>query len=459
MVFGYYTVSIRKIGPHELPPVLLPEQGGYYEKVSKLAHLMFIPFFPLETFWVLNQQGVRYKLTPQAVQMLDTVFGPIKAPWYAYSGLILILVSSIAYSINGEIQGKKIAKERKAYDQQLLDGRLASIRQATENDYYTIGYNPVKQTVIKVSSVMRDSIEFLAPADLETAPNLYGAPQIVGYFLSPDVVLEKKKIAKADLEKIAQETNSINFSAPSPVPYFLSGKNFYISEITQIDPKTVAYEYADSKNAEEVRTAMQAFVASFKDIKASMSKIDSASTAYFKDMLSAAQTKDVEQMKAFVEASSYSLITYKYMLYTQYTYLKADGKSTGAIHSEKLKDYAFFLKLLEQGLWNAGFDDFDQSVAISDVLFFSPDRAKININAGSNMLSRKETISFVVLANRENGAWKINVPSTFDFTQKQINIGVQGTQRSVKYRQMVREEVAELDEGKNKVTIAQAWEY
>jgi hypothetical protein len=78
------------------------------------------------------------------------------------------------------------------------------------------------------------------------------------------------------------------------------------------------------------------------------------------------------------------------------------------------------------------------------------------LTAPSNNLDRQQTIYFQTIFNKEGEDWKINIPSTFSYTEKQIEQGVHGSNRNKQYRKMVRDEILKLDSLK---TVATEWNY
>ena len=62
------------------------------------------------------------------------------------------------------------------------------------------------------------------------------------------------------------------------------------------------------------------------------------------------------------------------------------------------------------------------------------------------MLNQQTNINFNIELNKEGGEWKINIPSTLGYTNRQISIGTQGSAGHA-FQNIVTEEIRELNDG------------
>lgn len=456
IVFGHYSIPTRTLQPHEVPPSIKLEGDAKIQSIVRVVQIMWIPVFPFQSSWTLKQGGKRYVLNPEVSNMLDQLYERSKTPWYSFSLLILLVLAPMIYSVYNYFASQSSKKQYAEQIEKQRQDMLASIAAPTENDYYTFemqgNYN---KTVFKVQAFEQDSVAFQAPADREKAEYFYSDDKKVSFYMNPASVLTTFKLAKSDLEKaVRNSTENGEFPGEGPITAAFYGNKVRLEAIDRIDPEKIEVSYKDEKSEPEVRKAIRAWLSASQNIDSSMMLMDTASTNYFKNMLKVAQKGTFEEKKKFVESSEFPLSTYRYMLFTEYTYL------SGSKPSSNLKDYAFFLKLLDEGLWTLDFETKIAAVtAIVEVKFSSPQTAKLVLRAPSNKLERKEDISFNATCHKENGKWRVNVPSTMSYSTYQIRKGMPfGPDQNKKYRQMVIDEVNKMEsKSKNKVAAEWAW--
>ena len=132
IVFGYYTVSIKTVYTEELPPEM---QGGLgpndrFQYGLKLAHLMFIPLFPMEKQWMLKQDlGDAYRVTPMAEQYLTQKYGTPGTPFYAFSFWILAAIILLGVAINDVVKNNNKKADRRNTEQQRQESIQTALQQ------------------------------------------------------------------------------------------------------------------------------------------------------------------------------------------------------------------------------------------------------------------------------------------------------------------------------------------
>ncbi len=468
MVLGHYTVGVERYSAAQVAHLFQIAPTEYVEKAVKLGHFMFIPFFPMEKMWVLNKNGERFKIKYEVAQQLERQFGALRAPWYAFAGLYLVAVLYVGYSISGSVAQNKWTNQLQTDAQNLLTQRLALVNEPTVHDYYTLKRN-YEPFVVKVNNSTRDSIEFLVPTPIRTLNYNAKKDYLIAYLNAPDSATVKKKLAKADIEKyFASEAdwNTATNDVDHRIWGRLAGENIKFETVERFHPDTVAQWVDNNRQAGAVKATFGQYLANINDIGATLPLLDTATTAFFKRMLETAVTGDIDQMKAFVNASDMPLVTLKLMLYTQYVYLDGSRLKPGQpFDKQRMQDYMFVLKLVEQGLWTVSTDnDLAPSLPIQDITFVGKNKALLRVSRYSNILKDPNKIPFDAVFHREGGAWKINVPSTFYYTNLQIQLATQpgtGTMSKEGYKKMVIDEVnrflAGEAKGGEKKAVALAW--
>lgn len=457
MVFGYYTVGVERYSSTQVAHLFQIAPHEYVEKAVKLGHFMYIPFFPIEKMWVLNKGGERFKIKYEVAQQLERQFGALRAPWYAFAGLILVGVLYVGYSISGSIAQNKWTSQRQTEAQNLLAQRMAWVNEPTAHDYYTLKRN-YESFVVKVNGFTRDSIEFLVSDPIRTLNSNEKKDYLVAYLNEPDSAAVRKKLAKVDIEKFFASEADWN-TATNDVDHSIWGRladeNTKFETVERFHADSVARWVDNNRQAVDVKAAFSQYLANINNIGATLPLLDTASTAFFKRMLETAVTDDIDQMKAFVDKSSAPLVTLKLMLYTQYVYLDGIRMKPGQhLTAQTLEDYMFMLKLVEQGLWTIATDtELAPSLPIQDITFVGEDKAVLRVSKYSNILKEPNNIPFDVVFHKEGGAWKINVPSTFHYTNLQIQLATQpgtGTMNKQAYKKMVIDEVNQFLGGESK---------
>jgi hypothetical protein len=460
MVFGHYSIPIHTIAPNQIPPQLNPGPGLKYQLLIRVAHVMWIPLFPFEKTWAISTGSEKYKVNRELSHRLDSQFGRKATPWYGFAGPLLLVGGIILFSITDYFEGRARKERYAANLVTQLSEKRDKINNPQTNDYYLLATrdanNRSKQTTLKVESTTADSIKFAVPATSRTV-NWGSVGTKVGYFKNENAFIVPATVAKADLLRIVDEEEAQpNAYAYSSISNLLDGAKLKIRGIDRVEEENVVINYEDELAEDEVKEAFLTYMNSQHNIDSSLLLIDSASIAYFDNILNLAKSEDSKKAKEFVYNAPYPDITYKFMMYTLYSYIPTTAKSPNESAEAEMKDYGFYLKLLDLGLWLI---DFNKAVlgktTINKVSFSSSDKANIFLSAPSNSLTRSTKIHFQVEMNKENGAWKVNIPSSLSYTQKQINIGI-SYRGGKEYREMVVDEIKQLE---SSTEVAQEWIY
>lgn len=453
IVFGHYAITTRTIRPDELPLNMQPPPGAQVQKIVRVAHLFWIPFFPFERIWSLRQNGQLQRLQPGITQALDQMFGPVSTPWYAFSGPLLLIGAFVVFQINTMLESRRAESLHQEAMTNQYNNALAKIDTPNQNDYYLFETDS-RWVPGKLRSAAADSLTLLLG---ESQPYSMENSALIGYFVNPNALVWAHTIARSDLKKGCAIGDGSANAQPLSLNGAFQNQSLKIRDIRRLDPYKYHIEYKDETAAVEVKKALKAFMEKSTNTNASLAMLDSASINYLNTMLECAGSGDFPKMKTFTDSSEYSLITYKNIAYTHFIYLNAGGNK--GKQKTDLKDYAFFLKLLGNGLWRLDFEK-DKKVMdnaeLGEVTFTKPTEAHVAMKMLSDQLSRSEVIPFTVVLHQENGKWKINLPSTYAYTDNQIARGVSGMNKQKEYRKMVLNELREMDQ---KITIGPEWEY
>lgn len=443
MIFGHYSFPIRTLQPSELPTQLNPGAGNKIQYTVRVAHIMFIPIFPFSKSWTLKKDGDHYGMSAEGVKVLNALYGKKRMPWYAFAGPILLA----AFMLFGKIGAMFNSYSSASNFETKITAIQEKIANPTTDDYYSMkeeGY----EKVYKVIAFTQDSIQFSMPT--KNDKNRWrDRGRKVSFFENPAAPVVSKTIAKSELERaIAKEYDNRYGFKGIPLIGTEDGRLVVLQSIDRVDRSYVEKALAENMVEEEVRQVFSQFMDG-TSLDTVMMRMDKASTQYFTEMLAVAKTDNFNNMKQFIDQSDFPLVTYKHMLYTKYVYLNAAKEHKEAeilSPEEELKSYTFFLKLVEQGLWTFALDEkIKEGMKGGNVRFQGENRATINLVAASNILSETTFIPFGVKLNKEEGIWKINIPSTFAYTSNQIDRAARNEELKKKYRFKVAEEIEQLE--------------
>jgi len=262
------------------------------------------------------------------------------------------------------------------------------------------------------------------------------------FFEKPEVAFESRTIAKKDLEKALNKVqNAINFRGVA-----LTDLSIVLQTVDRVDRSFIDNELVRIKKEQEIKVAFNQFLVG-TNLDSAVLSLDEASANYFEKVLTLAKEDDIAKIKTFVKQSKHPSVTYKYMLYTKYVYLKSMNKAKEEVSkADEFKEHVFFLKLVEQGLWSLRLEaEAKKTLNNGRISFRGDNHASISVMTYSNMLTKSVPIHFTVNFNKQEGQWKINVPSTFAYTEKQIERAAMSESSKKKYRFSLIEEVEKMD--------------
>ena len=119
--------------------------GAEIQQGVQLAHMLWIPFFPLGKKWILKQGGQSYEMNAQVEQYLNQTYGKASTPWYAFTGFFLVF---LAFGYMKFQDANRDRRMKQAYAAQQIAkveeekktaaDLLENIKEPSTTDYYSI---------------------------------------------------------------------------------------------------------------------------------------------------------------------------------------------------------------------------------------------------------------------------------------------------------------------------------
>lgn len=438
MVYGYYTVSLKTVQASELPEEIPVEPGTTFRYGIKLAHLLFIPFFPLGKQWTMRQNGSSYEITPEAETLFEALYGKPKTPWYAFSGLILIGLFFLYSTVDGMISSSREKAYLSEMKKEKQEEKIRGLKNPLASDFYALKSSKGRYYGVKVDSTAGNQVWLRCIAN-DQGYGTHTENRIVSKYLIDKGRFFMASVPKDKLLKSYQSKKPL-----LKIKGLANQQPLTLVEIynRDIDDKNTDLAIRDSQTSKEVAQALRQFI-NVGSIDSSLAMIDSSSKKYFADVLAASRNKDVTQIKQFIKSSPHTSVTYALVMYAKYSYSKSLGKTPAKDMASDIKTFSFFSKLLGMGLWTMS--DKVKKYTSTSARLARKNTATVVLSLPSNILERISSISFKVHFKYEKGQWKIDLPSTFSYTENQIaKVGRYGNGPSL-FRQKVREDLKDID--------------
>ncbi len=448
---------MRTLGKGEVPEFDNIPGAQIKEKV-KVAHVMWIPFFPLGKMWMIENKGNMYGLSPEAERVLNTKLGKSSYPFYSFLGLIAIPVLLLFFAGSNYLSGMAREKSSKKRFEKELAMNMENVNNPKKSDIFFFKDSKYKKVGLKVNYSSADSVYFLAPIDNQNK-KWDRKNWAAGYYASENPSKEIA-IAKKDLKETFRKAHNENMYRKgitiSDIP--LTGK--IVLEKVETPDATKSIPIISETEVNSVKAGFAHFMEHSSNLDSLVFLIDQASHDYYQDVLTKATKKDAELVPLVRQNKKTNNCLFELMLYTKYVYLKTDKDGVSpnkTLTKETAKDYLFFLKLLERGFLTIS-DDLKKNARITDVSIPEKGRAVVNIQANSNMLTQKQKVNFQIEMTKENNQWKLNLPSAYAYSENQIratSLYNRGNANK-KWREMVIENVSSVGDD---VYVGNEWMY
>ncbi|OJJ21179.1 hypothetical protein BKI52_11470 [marine bacterium AO1-C] len=453
MVFGYYTVSLKTVHADQLPAEIPVDAGTHFEYGLKLAHILFIPIFPIGKQWLLKRDGNSYEVTPEAAQLFDTLYGKPKTPWYAFAGLILAGLALIYFSVQDMMADRRRSAYRKEVKKQELNEKVKSFENPLVSDFYALESSTGQYYGVKVDSTAGGKVWLRYRVD-DQGFGLKNKNNTLSAFIVNRGQFAVQAVNKQDVLKSYQDKKAL-----IKIKGLDAGEALKVVEVYNLDigAKGTRIAIKDPETATEVRDVMTRFVTQIS-MDSSLALMDNSSKRYLLNVIKTAQTGNGRKMKNFITSSKNSTVTYTMMMYARYGYLSGKNDDKKQPDEKLLRNFGFYSKLIGGvGLWTINKDKF-KDINVMSVTLTGINKAEARVLLTSNILQESTNIYFSVDFNKENGQWKINLPSTFSYTSNQVAKVGRFTEGPRIYRKRVRSDLKKLDK-KNQMTFDPALVY
>ncbi|OJJ21180.1 hypothetical protein BKI52_11475 [marine bacterium AO1-C] len=404
IVFGYYTIPIKSVYAHHLPKDVAVTEGARFDCGLKLAHIMFIPAFPIEKKWLMKHQGQTYETTSHMASLLDDLYGKPRTPWYSYAVFLLGLAALLYFFIEGKVEN---------YRQESALIEASRSQKISPNSYYALKSSSEQYYGVKVDSSSEDKVwvRYLNNDPGYSENKKIGA---VSVFMINRGEFKVQAISKKTIVK-----SHYRRSALIKIEGLNEGETLTLESIynVDIDKDDIGLYVSDPQTSAEVKQVLKKFV-NETSVNSSLALLDSSSKTYLLDVVKTAKTGDVTNMKNFIKENEHPEVNYAMMMYAKYVYLPKLADNLIKTDKRLLSDFGEFSKLLGVGLWRNSSKIKNIKIVIVNVTGKNVALARVSLP--SNILGRPSRINFLVKLRRENGQWKINLPSTFSYTSDQI---------------------------------------
>lgn len=442
-MFGYYTIFIRKLLANQVPPQLGLQPGSTLEEGVKVFHIFWIPIFPFGKTWVMKKDGESYKIPYEVATALTKMYGKTKTPWYAFIGIILAIVGGIGYKIN---DGMESSRRQAAYAEQEVKQQsefLEKLAAPTTEDYYALKVSENKYAAAHVTAVGGDSVQLATFADGKTFSRA-NQNRVLEEFILARKDIKTDMVAIKDLEKATIPKDGKVSSAPLVLGAIEEGRIFSVEQVFRVpESKMPKLNVKDDAVAAAVGETFNTFI-NDPSIDASTAVLDSASINYLKEVYRLGEEGNYKRMRKFIDESDNSSVDYGMILHAHYTYFGGEKEKREKTGDKDFNTFIFFSKLINVGLWSI--DEHVKTAKISNIRLTGNKEARGTVSLNSNILDSKKNMRFDVDFNFENDAWRINLPTTFKYTEHQImNVGRNFQEGRKQYRQMIRTGLNDLD--------------
>lgn len=430
MPLGHYTITLKTIHRNELPPKFEIKPGSHIQCGLRVFHIFWIPLFPFSKVWLIKQDGNLYRMHGTSEQLLDEHYEKPKTPLYAFSGILiglLFLVFSLFGQLNRyiryqllkppsvEIKGKKKLESK--------------INNPSLNHFYHLKSEHGLYYPAKVKNSSTDSISLTFPANNQSLKSSDLKNLSIFFSLDKNCSCITQTLAKSDLVATIQAGDSDKNQVFKGIPI----DGLANGSLVQVDTIHDLQLLIQSK---KIESTIKRFTQN-PSIDSSLVLLDSSSKKYLLHIARLAKNGSAQEIKNYIDQSAYPSVNYDLLMYARYSYVKTVGKNFPTSDQDLLKEFGFYSKLLDLGLWSI--DERLKKVVIRHKNISKGNQAEVDLNLASNILLKPYTMSFPILLNKEEGQWKINLLSSFTYTERQVQlVNPRSKQAKKEYREHVR---------------------
>ncbi len=157
VIFGWYAFTIKNYTRDELFQLgIAPENMGFLIK-QKVAHVFWIPLFPIGKQYVLKRDGKNYEMPGVLISKLKSIETP-KTPWYSFLLSILAIVVFIGVFFNETYDSYLYDKQARIRFEHKTIKTDSLIQQLDENHFLKVkgitlyGYGNVYLDIVAIKA-------------------------------------------------------------------------------------------------------------------------------------------------------------------------------------------------------------------------------------------------------------------------------------------------------------------
>lgn len=157
IIFGIGHFLIKSYKPGDLG---LPGEETDYtiELRQRYFHIFWIPFIGFQKVWCIRKDGGLYNI-PEEYKAIFNSFKKPRMPWYAFSGLILVILISIGWPINE----KYASYQSRQRDIEWVNHKNEMINNPQKGDQYVFRAKGRDNIIMEIKELRQDSLLFITP--------------------------------------------------------------------------------------------------------------------------------------------------------------------------------------------------------------------------------------------------------------------------------------------------------
>lgn len=178
---------------------------------------------------------------------------------------------------------------------------------------------------------------------------------------------------------------------------------------------------------------------------------DEATKTYLLESLKMARKRTEREIVTRVNADKYPYAAFKQQLFTYHSFLPTMAADS-LTNEDLLDDYLFYLRIIDIGLLtidDTTLDDFH----LDKIIEADEQSATAQFSAKPNMFNFTDRVDFQIVFNKEDGAWRVNLPSTWSYTEQQVKQALKKTNANwLEYKDALIGQVNEMLEDGEEVS-------
>lgn len=219
ILLGFYTFTRRRLFKAEIPDNIKPllEPGDTLAFRQQVAHIFWIPIFPLARQWMIKRKGDWMKPNEEMQAYLKQSLGKMPIPWYSFSFIMVAILGILGFFAFEKYEKIWLEKRRFKHDKIWIAKKEERIFQPQKGDVLVVGpgdYGSIcKSNIFVVLDYNEDSVQLRIPLATEA---LY--PKHKERIMAEKYPFVDRWISKQDLDKAcAKEPNKLSHFKGAPI--------------------------------------------------------------------------------------------------------------------------------------------------------------------------------------------------------------------------------------------------